>query len=94
MKPLLALTALTLAAHAGEPPVPAPQITPARESSGWEFTTALYAPLMGLRGDIGVARFAPNHVDIPVDVILENLDLSAVEPGHRLLVDGHRDRDL
>ncbi len=74
MKPLLALTALTLAAHAGEPPVPAPQITPARESSGWEFTTALYAPLMGLEGDIGVAGFAPNHVDIPFDEILDNLD--------------------
>jgi hypothetical protein len=74
MKALLVLIALTLAARAGEPVAPAPQITPVRESSGWEFTTALYAPLMGLEGDIGVAGFAPNHVDIPFDEILDNLD--------------------
>lgn len=74
MKPLLALTALSLVAHAGEPIAPAPQIAPAQESSGWEFTVALYAPLMGLEGDIGVAGLAPGHVDVPFDDILDNLD--------------------
>jgi hypothetical protein len=74
MKPLVLLTAAALAAHAGEPLAPAPTLTPARESSGWEFTTALYAPLMGLEGDIGVAGIAPSHVDIPFDDILDNLD--------------------
>ena len=74
MKSLLALAAFSLAAHAGEPLAPAPQITPVRESSGWEFTTALYAPLMGLEGDIGVGGLAPTHVDVPFDEILDNLD--------------------
>lgn len=74
MKPLLLFTAAIAAAHAGEPVAPAPPITPARESSGWEFTVALYAPLMGLEGDIGVAGFAPGHVDVPFEDILDNLD--------------------
>ena len=74
MKSLLVLTALTCAVHAGEPVAPAPQITPVYESSGWEFTTALYAPLMGLEGDVGVAGLAPNHVDVPFDEILDHLD--------------------
>jgi len=74
MKPSLLLLVLTAAAHAGEPVAPAPQITPVHESSGWEFTTALYAPLMGLEGDIGVAGLAPTHVDVPFDDILDNLD--------------------
>jgi len=77
MKPSVILLALTTAAvHAGEPATvsPTPQITPAHESSGWEFTTALYAPLMGLEGEIGVAGLAPSHVDVPFDDILDNLD--------------------
>jgi hypothetical protein len=76
MNSRLILFVLTAAAvHAGEPVAPAPQITPASSyDSGWEFTTALYAPLMGLEGDIGIAGFAPNHVDIPFDEILDNLD--------------------
>jgi hypothetical protein len=75
MKVRLLLLALTTAAvQAGEPVTPAPQITPVHESSGWEFTTALYAPFMGLEGDIGVAGMAPNHVDVPFDEILDHLD--------------------
>jgi opacity protein-like surface antigen len=74
MKPLVLLIAATLAAHAGEPYTSTPMINPGPERSGWEFTTALYAPLMGLEGDIGVAGFAPSHVDIPFEDIWDNLD--------------------
>lgn len=44
------------------------------ESSDWEFTTALYAPIMGLEGDIGVRGFAPVNVDMSFGDILEELD--------------------
>lgn len=70
------LFALPLAAlHAGEPaPAPALDPAPSAPSSGWEFTAALYAPLMGLDGDIGVAGLAPTNVDIGFDDILDHLD--------------------
>ncbi|MCW1923004.1 hypothetical protein OKA05_10610 [Luteolibacter arcticus] len=75
MKSPWMLLALTTALHAGEPVAPPAQTYTSHEvSSGWEFSLALYAPLMGLEGDIGVAGFAPNHVDIPFDDILDNLD--------------------
>ena len=77
MKSGLILLALTAVSFAGEPVAssPPPQITPASDyDSGWEFSLALYAPLMGLEGDIGVAGFAPSHVDIGFDDILDNLD--------------------
>jgi hypothetical protein len=71
---LISLAALGLA-RAGDLAVPAPAIQPGPEpSSGWQFTTALYAPLMGLEGDIGVAGLAPVEVDVSFDDILENLD--------------------
>lgn len=75
MKPLLpSIVALTLASRGGEPAAPVPTLTPAREPSDWEFSLALYAPLMGLEGDIGVAGIAPNHVDIAFEDILDSLD--------------------
>lgn len=75
MKSLLPLLLVTVAVRAGEPVAPAPAIEPASPpSSGWQFTTALYAPLMGLEGDIGVAGIGPSHVDVPFEDILDNLD--------------------
>ena len=73
--PILA-TALLAAAplsHAGETYTPAPEITPAAESSGWEFSGSIYAPLMGLEGDIGVAALTTS-VDLSFGDILEELD--------------------
>ena len=75
--PILA-TALLAAAplsHAGETytPASAPAITPAAESSGWKFSGAIYAPLMGLEGDIGVAGLSTS-VDLSFGDILEELD--------------------
>jgi opacity protein-like surface antigen len=75
MKSGLILLALSVVAQAGEPVAPAPQIMPASShGSGWDFTVALYAPLMGLEGDIGVAGLAPARVDISFEDILDNLD--------------------
>ena len=64
---------LSLAAHAGDPVAPAPTITPAHESSGWEFSGAIYAPMMGLEGDIGIAGITTS-VDLSFGDILEELD--------------------
>lgn len=44
------------------------------QSSDWEFTLALYAPLMGLDGDIGVAGLAPVDVDMSFGDIFDELD--------------------
>jgi hypothetical protein len=44
------------------------------DSSDWEFGMAMYAPLMGLDGDIGVRGFAPVAVDMSFGDILEELD--------------------
>lgn len=77
--PILA-TALLAAAplcRAGETYTPAPAITPAAESSGWEFSGALYAPMMGLEGDIGVAALTAS-VDLSFGDILEELDGGAM----------------
>jgi opacity protein-like surface antigen len=73
MKPLLILACTIGIAAAGEIPVPAPALTPAAESSAWEFSGAIYAPLMGLEGDIGVAGLATS-VDLSFGDILEELD--------------------
>ena len=76
MKHHILATALLAAAslcHAGETYTPAPQITPAAESSGWKFSGAIYAPLMGLEGDIGVAGLTTS-VDLSFGDILEELD--------------------
>ena len=76
MKPTLALLILPGILHAGEPHgtapatlVPEPGIT-----SGWEITTALYVPLMGLEGTVGVAGIAPAAVDLSFGDVLENMD--------------------
>ena len=76
MKPsilTLALLATAPLCHAGDPVVESTPITPAAESSGWEFTGTIYAPLMGLEGDIGVAGLSTS-VDISFGDILEELD--------------------
>lgn len=77
MTPLLirstaALAALTLA-NAGELIAPAPMITPPAKSSEWEFSGALYAPLMGLEGDIGAGGIV-STVDLSFGDILKELD--------------------
>ncbi|MCW1924458.1 hypothetical protein OKA05_17965 [Luteolibacter arcticus] len=59
--------------HAGEPVAPYAAITPSPKSSGWEFSGAIYAPLMGLEGDIGVAGLT-TEVDLSFGDILKELD--------------------
>lgn len=71
MKPLFllaALAALASSAFAGSP-----DITPA-DPSGWEFTTALYAPLMGMEGTFEADGVGPQNADVPFDKILDHLD--------------------
>jgi len=70
---LLLFAAGILCAHAGEPASPAPAITPTPEASDWKFLGAVYAPMMGLDGNIGVAGLS-TPVDIPFKDILEDLD--------------------
>ena len=69
-------TAIALAAQAGEVPASAAPVTPAPESSGWEFTGSLYAPRIGLEGDIGVGALATS-VDLSFGDILEEPDVGA-----------------
>ena len=70
---LLSLAAIS--AHAGQTYEVPPRITPATESySGWEFSFALYAPLMGLDGDVGVAGLAPANVDLDFGDVWDTLD--------------------
>ena len=67
------VAALVLPALAGEP-VPPPEISSVPESSsGWEFTGTLYAPLMGLEGDVGVGPVS-TPLDLSFGDILEELD--------------------
>lgn len=77
MKPQLIATALFASAslcHAGETVTEAAPITPAPASdSGWNFLLSVYAPMMGLEGDIGVAGITTS-VDVPFDDILKDLD--------------------
>jgi len=77
MKPQLLATALLATAslcHAGETiPASAP-ITPAPASaSGWDFLLSVYAPLMGLEGDIGIAGLT-TAVDVPFEDVFDHLD--------------------
>lgn len=51
-----------------------PAVRAADISDDWEFTTALYAPLMGMEGDVGVAGLAPAKVDMSFSDILDELD--------------------
>jgi len=75
MKPQVILTAVALAviqvSQAGEPVAPARLNTLA--SSGWEFTGALYAPIMGLEGTVGLGPVR-SSVDIGFGDILKKLD--------------------
>ncbi len=68
-----ALFAASALCQAGDLIAPTPSITPAPESSGWEFSGAIYAPMMGLEGDIGVAGITTS-VDLSFGDILEELD--------------------
>jgi opacity protein-like surface antigen len=76
MKSSIALLVTPALLHAGEPVSSAPAtIVPEPSiSSGWEITTALYVPLMGLDGKVGVAGFAPAAVDLSFGDVLENMD--------------------
>lgn len=75
MKPLLLLTALILNASAGDPAVPTMPIPPAEEPfPDWDFTAALYAPLMGLEGNVGLKGSGPFEADVSFDKIFDHLD--------------------
>lgn len=75
MKPTLILAALALQSQAGEILTPsAPAAATPEASSEWQLTSAFYAPLMGLEGNIGVLGLGPFDADVPFDKILENLD--------------------
>lgn len=75
MKSQVILSAVALAvtqvSQAGQPIAPAPLTMPA--SSDWEFTGAVYAPLMGLEGNVGVGPIRTG-VDIGFGDILKKLD--------------------
>ena len=58
--------------HAGTPS-PAFAPAPVGTDSEWEFRTAVYAPLMGIDGTVGVGGVS-GPVDVPFSDILENLD--------------------
>ncbi len=69
---LAAFLATASLCHAGDPVVSAP-ITPVPEPSGWDFAVSIYAPLMGLEGDVGVGGIT-SAVDLSFGDILEELD--------------------
>lgn len=78
MRYLLRATAAVLPlcgyCHAGEPVAPPPPISaPADET---EFLLNIYAPVMGLDGDVGYGP-AGGTVDLPFEDILDDLDASA-----------------
>lgn len=76
MKTHILATALLATAplcHAGDSVVESAPITPAPESSEWQFLLATYAPLMGIEGTVGVGGLTSN-IDVPFDDILEELD--------------------
>ncbi len=75
MKPSIILAALAIQVQAGETGVPsAPAAAAPEASSEWQMTSAFYAPLMGLEGNIGVVGLGPFEADVPFDKILEHLD--------------------
>jgi hypothetical protein len=67
------IAALPGTARAAEPSPRSSALLPAPEASEWEFLGALYAPLMGLEGDIGVGPIT-TAVDLSFGDILEELD--------------------
>jgi hypothetical protein len=73
MKRLCFLLTMPFALHAGEP-VASPIVTTPTADSGWEITTAAYAPLMGIEGDIGVRGLGPFAVDSSFSDILDVMD--------------------
>lgn len=68
------LLAMPLALQAGdlaEKPTPTGSPEPA---SGWEITSAIYAPLMGLEGSVGLAGIGPFDVDSSFGDVLDVMD--------------------
>lgn len=66
--------AMPFALQAGEPvETPAP-IDSHAPSSGWEITSAFYAPLMGLEGSVGLAGIGPFDVDSSFGDVLDVMD--------------------
>jgi hypothetical protein len=63
----------SLCAHAGDTVPAATASTPAVGTSGWEFKLGLYSPMMGLKGDVGIAGRSAS-VDIPFKDVFEDLD--------------------
>lgn len=76
MRPLLFLVTLATVLHAGEPVSPS-ILTSTTEDSAWDLTLALYAPLMGLDGDVGVRGLGPLGVDLSFDEVFDHLDGAA-----------------
>jgi hypothetical protein len=68
---LILLPIWLFSARAGESHTAAP--SPAPDSSSWQFMGAVYAPLMGLDGTVGIRSFS-SEVDLPFRDILKNLD--------------------
>ena len=68
---LLAMPLALQAGDLGEKPVPTDFAEP---SSGWEITSALYAPLMGLEGSVGLAGIGPFDVDSSFGDVLDVMD--------------------
>ncbi|MFC7336451.1 hypothetical protein ACFQY0_04615 [Haloferula chungangensis] len=70
---LTSVALLSAPAFAGTPDVE-PVLTPAPSASdGWEFRLAIYGPMMGMDGTVGVGPVV-GTVDIPFSEILESLD--------------------
>lgn len=80
-KPILigALIASPLALHAGDSTDAAVIIpsAPVAAEDSWQYSVTPYAWLAGISGDIGYNGFSPQNIDVPIDTILDNLDLSA-----------------
>ncbi|MEX1049718.1 MAG: hypothetical protein WED15_09325 [Akkermansiaceae bacterium] len=73
LRQLILLASGTFCAHAGEVSSLAAPIVPAAGRADWEFTLGLYSPMMGLKGDVGVAGRSA-AIDIPFKDVLEDLD--------------------
>jgi opacity protein-like surface antigen len=76
MKAYTALTAavlLTASSFAGSP-TPEPTINQGPlDSNGWDFLFALYSPMMGMEGTIGIGPIV-GEVDVPFSEIFDSLD--------------------
>lgn len=71
---LLPLFALPLALHAGDTTGEAAIPDAAATGSGWEITSAFYAPLMGLEGSVGLFGVGPFDVDSSFSDVFDIMD--------------------